>query len=117
MRAARAGTSRAVNKAPRPEVVQPAQQHRPETSERKSKKTTTVITNQICDICAQNVPGPERDDIIAFGRCDHHVCYVCSARLRVICDQPDCPICRDKLENVSYKYKKGLYAHPRGSYS
>lgn len=53
-----------------------------------------------CDICAQLVPGPEREQIFAFGRCDHLVCYVCSTRLRVICDQTDCPICRDKLEKV-----------------
>lgn len=56
----------------------------------------------ICDICAQNVPGPERENIFAFGKCDHFVCYVCSARLRVICDQSECPICRNKLETVSF---------------
>lgn len=54
-----------------------------------------------CDICAQNVPGPEREKIYAFGKCDHYVCYVCSARLRVVCDQSDCPICREKLDSVS----------------
>lgn len=57
----------------------------------------------ICDICAQNVPGPEREKIFAFGKCDHYVCYVCSARLRVICEQSDCPICREKLDSVSRK--------------
>lgn len=57
---------------------------------------------QVCNICAQNVPGLERKKIFAFGKCDHHVCYVCSARLRVVCDQLDCPICRDKLDMVSF---------------
>ena len=56
----------------------------------------------VCDICAQNVPGPEREKIYAYGKCDHHVCYVCSARLRAICDQQECPICREKLEDVVF---------------
>lgn len=60
----------------------------------------------ICDICVQDVPGPEREKIFAFGKCDHHVCYVCSARLRAICDQFECPICREKLENVVFSSNK-----------
>lgn len=63
--------------------------------------TNNNTKDQICDICAQNVPGPEREKIFAYGKCDHHVCYVCSARLRVICDQSECPICREKLDSVS----------------
>lgn len=62
---------------------------------------TSAKEEQICNICAQNVPGPEREKIFAYGKCDHHVCYVCSARLRVICEQSECPICREKLEYVS----------------
>lgn len=75
-------------------------------------KTSKSVPNQrdtkensnkdsICNICAQNVPGPEREEIFAFGKCDHFVCYVCSTRMRVICDQSDCPICREKLDTVS----------------
>lgn len=74
----------------------------------KPKLVNSNITNNnnetkdiTCDICAQNVPGPEREEIFAFGKCDHYVCYVCSTRLRVICDQSECPICREKLDNVS----------------
>lgn len=63
-------------------------------------------TEPICDICVQNVPGPEREKIYAFGKCDHQVCYVCSARLRAICDQPECPICREKLESVIFSANK-----------
>lgn len=62
----------------------------------------------ICDICAQDIPGPERQNIFAFGRCDHHVCYVCSARLRAICDQFECPICREKLDNVIFSANKDI---------
>lgn len=71
------------------------------TPNRKINDDRSDSKEQICDICAQNVPGPEREKIFAFGECDHYVCYVCSARLRVICDQSECPICRKKLDNVS----------------
>lgn len=65
------------------------------------KNVEKSTEKQTCNICAQNVPGIERDKIFALGKCDHPVCYVCSARMRVICDQLDCPICRDKLDFVS----------------
>lgn len=76
-------------------------------SSRKSGTTTNSnapTKNQICDICAQDVPGPEREKIFAFGNCDHHVCYVCSARLIAVCEQYECPICRKKLDSVSMIY-------------
>lgn len=78
------------------------------------KETSSQNSNQkssdsiICNICAQNVPGPEREKIFAFSKCDHFVCYVCSARLRVICDQYECPICREKLEDVVFRKDKDI---------
>lgn len=62
--------------------------------------------DQSCNICAQIVPGPEREKIFAFGKCDHFVCYVCSARLRAICEQSECPICREKLDSVIFVSSK-----------
>jgi hypothetical protein len=73
-----------------------------------SNSTDPGNTDPICDICAQNVPGPEREKIFALGRCDHSVCYVCSARLRAICDQQDCPICREKLDCVVFCANKNI---------
>lgn len=67
----------------------------------RKAEVTPNSKDQICDICAQNIPGPEREKIFALGKCDHHVCYVCSARLIVVCEQSECPICRKKLDNVS----------------
>lgn len=78
------------------------QQHsQPKVIPSGKPSNSTSSKDQVCDICAQNIPGPEREKIFAFGKCDHFVCYVCSARLRVICDQLDCPICREKLDIVS----------------
>ncbi|CAI8020793.1 E3 ubiquitin-protein ligase ZNF598 [Geodia barretti] len=36
----------------------------------------------------------------AVGPCEHATCLVCSVRLRVLCDQRDCPVCREKLNKV-----------------
>lgn len=73
----------------------------PQKETARKIEATPIPKDHICDICAQNIPGPEREKIFAFGKCDHHVCYVCSARLIVVCEQFECPICRKKLDNVS----------------
>lgn len=93
-----------------PKVKQPTNDNNsPQKPTTDSAKTTSKTfpsnssnADPVCDICAQNVPGPEREMIYAYGKCDHHVCYVCSARLRAICDQQECPICREKLDHVVF---------------
>ena len=37
------------------------------------------------------------------GSCDHPVCLTCSAKLRVLCEQKFCAVCREDLEHVSYR--------------
>ena len=39
--------------------------------------------------------------IFSIGECDHPVCYECSTRMRVLCRQNECPICRQDLAKVS----------------
>lgn len=36
----------------------------------------------------------------SIGECDHPVCYECSTRMRVLCRQNECPICRQDLSKV-----------------
>ncbi|KAH8254078.1 hypothetical protein KR032_008346 [Drosophila birchii] len=48
-----------------------------------------------CVVCFKNV------DIYSIGDCDHPVCYECSTRMRVLCQQNECPICRHVLSKVS----------------
>uniref|UniRef100_A0A182WJ08 RING-type E3 ubiquitin transferase n=1 Tax=Anopheles minimus TaxID=112268 RepID=A0A182WJ08_9DIPT len=38
----------------------------------------------------------------AIGECDHLCCYECSTRIRVLCQQNDCPICRRDLAKVIF---------------
>ncbi|XP_059613471.1 E3 ubiquitin-protein ligase ZNF598 isoform X2 [Phlebotomus argentipes] len=44
--------------------------------------------------------------IFSVGSCDHAVCYVCSTRMRVLCGQNECPICRQELSQVIFSREK-----------
>ncbi|KAK6643182.1 hypothetical protein RUM43_004685 [Polyplax serrata] len=50
----------------------------------------------ICVVCFKNV------EIYSIGSCDHMVCYECSTRMRVLCRQNECPICRQDLPKVVF---------------
>lgn len=48
-----------------------------------------------CPVCHEGI------DVFAVGCCDHVICYKCSCRMRVLCEQFYCPICRTDLPQVS----------------
>lgn len=48
-----------------------------------------------CVLCCQEL------DIFALGKCDHPVCYRCSTKMRVLCDQKYCAVCREQLDKVT----------------
>ncbi|KAL0278291.1 UNVERIFIED_CONTAM: hypothetical protein PYX00_000148 [Menopon gallinae] len=54
--------------------------------------------DNLCVVCFKNV------DIYSVGSCDHMVCYECSTRMRVLCRQNECPICRQDLPKVIFSY-------------
>lgn len=49
-----------------------------------------------CVVCFKGV------DIYSIGQCDHPVCYECSTRMRVLCRQNECPICRQDMPKVIF---------------
>ncbi|XP_005106381.1 E3 ubiquitin-protein ligase ZNF598 [Aplysia californica] len=48
-------------------------------------------------------------EVFAIGPCDHPVCYRCSTRMRVLCEQNDCPICRSLMPQVAFVYERSLF--------
>lgn len=48
-----------------------------------------------CVLCCREIT------IYAVGICDHPVCYICSARMRVLCETNECPICRSEMPMVN----------------
>uniref|UniRef100_A0A8C7XAP6 RING-type E3 ubiquitin transferase n=1 Tax=Oryzias sinensis TaxID=183150 RepID=A0A8C7XAP6_9TELE len=52
-----------------------------------------------CVLCCQDV------EIFALGKCDHPVCYRCSTKMRVLCEQKYCAVCREELDKVVFVKK------------
>ncbi|XP_030704261.1 E3 ubiquitin-protein ligase ZNF598 isoform X2 [Globicephala melas] len=46
----------------------------------------------------------------ALGRCDHPVCYRCSTKMRVLCEQRYCAVCREELRQVVFGKKLPTFA-------
>ncbi|XP_070779269.1 E3 ubiquitin-protein ligase ZNF598 isoform X2 [Enoplosus armatus] len=61
--------------------------------------TTTKEPEKHCVLCCQEV------DIFALGKCDHPVCYRCSTKMRVLCEQKYCAVCREELDKVVFVKK------------
>lgn len=60
-----------------------------------SNATTAATTDDnACVVCFKSV------EVFSIGECDHPVCYECSTRMRVLCEQNECPICRQVLSKV-----------------
>lgn len=55
---------------------------------------STKDPEKTCVLCCQDV------EIFALGKCDHPVCYRCSTKMRVLCDQKYCAVCREELDKV-----------------
>ncbi len=47
-----------------------------------------------CVLCCQDI------DMFAVGKCDHPVCYRCSTKMRLLCEQKYCAVCREQLDKV-----------------
>lgn len=54
------------------------------------------LNSNTCVVCYKNV------DIYSIGMCEHPVCFECSTRMRVLCRQNECPICRQDLPKVVF---------------
>lgn len=50
----------------------------------------------LCVVCFKSV------EIYSIGVCDHPVCFECSTRMRVLCRQNECPMCRQDMPKVIF---------------
>ncbi|KAJ8413513.1 hypothetical protein AAFF_G00080200 [Aldrovandia affinis] len=65
---------------------------------------STKDTERCCVLCCQDL------DIFALGKCDHPVCYRCSTKMRVLCEQKYCAVCREELDKVIFVKKLEPFA-------
>lgn len=54
----------------------------------------------LCVVCFKNF------EIYSIGVCDHAVCFECSTRMRVLCKQNECPICRGEMQKVPFQHNQ-----------
>uniref|UniRef100_A0A3Q1HJD2 RING-type E3 ubiquitin transferase n=2 Tax=Anabas testudineus TaxID=64144 RepID=A0A3Q1HJD2_ANATE len=66
--------------------------------------TPTKETEKHCVLCCQDV------DVFALGKCDHPVCYRCSTKMRVLCEQKYCAVCREELDKVVFVKKLEVFS-------
>lgn len=57
-------------------------------------KASAVHEKGVCDLCCH-----ETKDWV-LGQCDHPTCLRCSTKLRLLCGQKECPVCREPLKKV-----------------
>nr|SVE86595.1 EOG090X01BP [Daphnia similis] len=63
---------------------------------KKREKTPDNSENTCCPVCFKDV------EIFSIGICDHPICHECSTRMRVLCKEDACPICRQELTKVAF---------------
>nr|SVE73398.1 EOG090X01BP [Daphnia atkinsoni] len=64
--------------------------------QKKREKTSDSSENTCCPVCFKDV------EIFSIGICDHPICHECSTRMRVLCKEDACPICRQELTKVAF---------------
>ncbi|XP_058459012.1 E3 ubiquitin-protein ligase ZNF598 [Malaya genurostris] len=78
----------------------PQQQQRPNSTGQNFKRSTPSESSEpndtVCVVCFKPI------QYYAIGECDHLCCFECSTRIRVLCRQNDCPICRRDLAKVIF---------------
>lgn len=101
----RSGQAAAPALQPASATAQP--QPQPPPGFRGKQRNASITSNDssassgwTCVVCCQKVPSPARKQLFAIGPCDHPVCAVCSTKMRVLCDQDECPICRQDITKV-----------------
>uniref|UniRef100_A0A182P4F9 RING-type E3 ubiquitin transferase n=1 Tax=Anopheles epiroticus TaxID=199890 RepID=A0A182P4F9_9DIPT len=67
-----------------------------ESPKQEKNAADVETTESLCVVCFKPIM------YFAIGECDHLCCYECSTRIRVLCQQNDCPICRRDLAKVIF---------------
>ncbi|MEE6497953.1 hypothetical protein FKM82_002941 [Ascaphus truei] len=57
-----------------------------------------------CVLCCQEL------EVFAVGKCDHPICFRCSTKMRVLCEQRYCAVCREELDKVVFLKKIALFS-------
>ena len=106
-------TTKMATKQPRPKTMKVGKnlghQRRRKPGESKTKEPESEkkrveddkgdedhFDDKICMLCCEEI------DIVAKGQCNHVICYKCSSRMRAICGESYCVVCRHELKKVQF---------------
>ncbi|KAM9305910.1 E3 ubiquitin-protein ligase ZNF598 [Gastrophryne carolinensis] len=65
-----------------------------------SKSPSIPDLEKSCVLCCQEL------EVYAVGKCDHPICFRCSTKMRVLCEQKYCAVCREELDKVVFIKKR-----------
>ncbi|XP_067275767.1 LOW QUALITY PROTEIN: E3 ubiquitin-protein ligase ZNF598 [Pseudorasbora parva] len=85
-------------------IIPKKTQHTQPVPSNSMESTTKKDTESTCVLCCQDI------DMFAVGKCDHPVCYRCSTKMRVLCEQKYCAVCREQLDKVVFMKKPEPFA-------
>nr|XP_002131152.1 E3 ubiquitin-protein ligase ZNF598 [Ciona intestinalis] len=71
----------------------------------KHPRTRTMSTGNDCVVCAHPI------DVYAVGHCDHVICFKCSTKMRLLCKEKYCPVCRKELKKVIFSSNKNNFVN------
>ena len=61
----------------------------------------STLSNTVMDKQPKCVVCCDESQTWAVGACEHATCLLCTVRLRVLCEQKECPVCREKVDKVT----------------
>ncbi|XP_078692873.1 E3 ubiquitin-protein ligase ZNF598-like [Branchiostoma floridae x Branchiostoma belcheri] len=73
-------------------------------SGKKAGERPRKESERVCVLCCGET------EILAVGECDHPVCWKCSTRMRVLCQQNYCAVCRKDLDKVVFTTRRQAFA-------
>ena len=71
-----------------------SQKNTQRSNETGRDRVYSECSDEHCAVCLN------RMQIYAVGMCNHPVCSECSTRMRILCAQNECPICRQDMPKV-----------------
>ena len=74
--------------------------------EKDEQENEDHLHDKICVLCCEEI------EYFAKGACDHVVCFKCSTRMRVLCEQMYCAVCRLELNKVTFTWEL-LFQSPK----
>ena len=69
-----------------------------------SSPSSSSSSSSSCQLCMSSI------EVFSVGECNHPICHVCSTKMRVICQQKECALCRTHLNKVVFTKNMSVFS-------